>query len=694
MTWPRPYKQTDRRPTKSYRLSPAVAAFLLSLLWSLAPAEASGADVTLSSSQKSLLARLISAGERARWGEVDQGSDDLESRLLRKLMRWYALVYRSNAPLDFETYQQFLDENGDWPKSLTLRLRAEQAIDGGTLTASVLNFFADQKPVSQEGRIRYADALRRHGRLDEARPYLRDAWRTGRFSVYQEREFLDRYGASLTPDDHRERVQELLWRGSFTEAERMIARVDGPTAALARARLALQRSTPGVDYLIDAVPEDRLSDDGLVFDRVQWRRRKGRALDAQSLLRQTPPMISEPSSWWRERHIHLRQRIEEEDWQGAYEIVADHRQTSGLGLAEAEWYAGWLALRFLDRPQEALRRFEGLWEKVRTPISRARVAYWAGRAAEALDDGPNAETWLRRAAGYDTAFYGQRAIERLKLDQPRLGERPIEARLWSDAFSGSELVRIVRLLGQIGDRTLLPIFLRQVIDLAIEAGEVGHAVALAAEVGRPDLMILASQQLALRGEILEVASHPIPDVPAMLNPEAFTVEPALMLAVARQESRFEPTVMSPAGARGLMQLMPATAEAIARRQGIPYDPTRLLSDANYNARLAGHYLGSLLRRFDGELILAIAGYNAGPGRSIEWSRRHGDPRGMSEDERIDWIERIPFGETRNYVQRVLEGFWVYKRRAGAGAFTTVPLAEDPGPLVPPPRPRLKPLSQS
>ena len=618
-----------------------------------------------------------------------------KSRCCKKLMTWYRLTGQDDPKPAFSAIQTFLAVHSHWPKSRTLRRRAEQAIDDQTDPLAVLRFFEDRQPQTARGHIRYAEALLASGLVDQATGSLRHAWRTGNFSRYQQRIFLARHGNRLTGEDHKRRLHQLLWQGARTEAQRMFPLVDDQQVALARARIALQRSSPGVDRFIDAVPQQLLADDGLIYDRVRWRRRKGRDASAQELLYDGPETISRAKEWWRERHIQVRDRLDDGDWQAAYALAAGHRQVQGLGWVEAEWYAGWLALRRLKKPDEALARFEEVWSRVSTPISRARAAYWAGRAAEQLGDEALARTWFARAASYDTAFYGQQAVERGGGTRPPADTSfpPVSAEQRA-RFDGDELVRLVRFLAQIGDQSVLPAFLRQVLDRTSDREQLTLTIQLAAEVGRPDLMIRASQDLAKQGEVLERASHPVPNLEAMLSPRAIGVSPALMLAVARQESRFQPGVTSPAGARGLMQLLPSTAKAIARRRGIPFQSTRLTSDASYNAEIAGHYLDSLLRQYNGELVLVTAAYNAGPGRVSNWIRRFGDPRGMGPDERLDWIERIPFSETRNYVQRVLEARWVYKRRLTSGAFETVPLAEDPGPIVPPPVPRLKPVTPS
>jgi soluble lytic murein transglycosylase len=327
-----------------------------------------------------------------------------------------------------------------------------------------------------------------------------------------------------------------------------------------------------------------------------------------------------------------------------------------VGFANAEWHAGWIALRFLDRPEDALAHFERLWDGVDTPISSARAAYWAGRAAEDLGLERAAERWYGRAAAFGITFYGQEASLELGRDRLAFGRTLPAAD--PDGLRASALGRLARALAAVDDDWMLPIVTAQLIRNARTAGEIGDAIRLAQEVGRYDAAIRGYIPLARAGDVNAAASHPLPAAYRGLLEPADGVSPALALAVARQESRFVRDAVSPAGARGLMQLLPGTARAVARDAGLPVDVGRLTVDPDYNAALGTRYLGGLLDRFD-DTALAAAGYNAGPSRAVAWRTDLGDPRALDRAAWLDWLERIPFAETRNYVQRILEGERVY-----------------------------------
>ncbi|MDF1586273.1 lytic transglycosylase domain-containing protein [Marinimicrococcus flavescens] len=600
------------------------------------------------------LLRAVEAGDWATAAAHSQrsGGDELAS-----WVTWRRL--RSGERLPFEAYRDFLAQHPDWPALGSLRTAAEGSIDASVPHSERLAFFADTPPRTRQGRLRHAESLLAAGREGEAAAAVRLSWVEDDYGVDEEQYALRLFGRLLRPQDHAARLERLLWDGRHDQAERMFPRVDAGRQAVARARIRLQQRLPGVDGAVRAVPAALQDDPGLAFDRLRWRRLGGHMEGARELLLATKGAPVRPASWWYERAYQTREALDARDYRLAYRLASGHGQESGVAFAEAEWLAGWLALRFLDRPETALKHFWTLYDGVSTPISRSRAAYWAGRARAAMGRPGDARIWYERAARHGTTFYGQQAaVELGQAPDVRLASAPVPAAR-RDAFAKLPLVRLTTRLcvtGITGDAAL---FLRK---LAADAGQDTVALELVADLaaacGRPELVVSIGKAASREGALDPAAAFPVPELPPL--DEAGLPETALILAVARQESQFDSQAVSRAGARGLMQLMPGTAKLTAAALGMPYDAAGLTGDPHYNVRLGGAYLASQLARFKGSVPLALAAYNAGPNRVDQWIASFGDPRRLDRHDLIDWLESIPYRETRNYVQRVIESSEVYR----------------------------------
>ncbi|MEE9250984.1 MAG: lytic transglycosylase domain-containing protein, partial [Alphaproteobacteria bacterium] len=526
--------------------------------------------------------------------------------------------------------------------------------------AEVLAWFSRREPRTVKGRMHLARALLATGKREQATALLRETWVNGNFPRRQERSFLRRYRKFLRKEDHVARLDRLLWAGRSWEARRLLRRVEAGQRALAVARIRLRRFRGGVDSAIQRVPKALIDDPGLVYERLRWRRRKGRDEDARALLENPPQDLVRPGAWWIERGVLARRALKQGEISIAYRLARDHQQTSGVMFAEAEWLAGWIALRFLEDSEDALRHFTALYENVRFPISLARGAYWAGRAAEAKGDTALAQEWYAKAARHFTTFYGQLAEARL--DGKALPVVPKDPQPGADeavAFANNELVRAAKLMGLSADREHLGRFILHLNKKARTPAEHALIASLAASQNRPDLAVAAAKRSLRRGVYLLDAAYPAYPLPR----DRDGLEPELLLALLRQESAFDIAAISDAGARGLMQLLPSTARIVARQLKLGYSTRKLTTDAEYNMTLGAAYLARLLDQFAGSYVLALAAYNGGPTRVRRWLRANGDPRRADVDV-IDWIELIPFDETRDYVQRVLENLQVYRARNG------------------------------
>jgi soluble lytic murein transglycosylase len=639
---------------------------------------------------RSLVEDAFRAASHEHWERAFRLIAQADDPLAAKVLRWAAMTGRAPG-FDFAAIAGFVLANPGWPMQEELRLAAEAALDQGTDPALARRFFEAQPPLTTAGRVRFAELLLAEGQAERALPWLRQAWIEGEFSPGEEAGFLARHGRRLATADHVARLDALLWRGKRASAERMLKRVPKDRQALAKARLRLQQHARGVDGAVNAVPTALQGDGGLVFDRLRWRREKDMQDGVLDLLLKPPANLGQPERWWPERELQIRAALREGETGLAYRLAAVHGQAGTDEFEEAEALAGWLALRVMERPEEALRRFVAVYEAAQPAVRQARPAYWAGRAAAALGDAAEAQRWYERAAQHYVNYYGQLAAFELGRPLPAPAPAPAPSAARRAAFEDQELVQVVRLLLDAkAERRARP-FVLALAAAAEDAAGISLLAELLADAARPDLVALAGRYGAYYGRLDEAAAFPIPALDGLVRPPPGQPDPALLLAVARQESMFDSWGASHAGAQGLMQLIPPTATIVARDLGLPYNVGLLRGRPDYNIRLGSEYLRQMLLRFGDVPALALAAYNAGPLRVERWLETVGDPRRADRYALIDWIEQIPFAETRNYVQRVLEGRAIYERRLRAAEVALIDFPPINGPLAPLPTPALKPV---
>ena len=453
---------------------------------------------------------------------------------------------------------------------------------------------------------------------------------------------------------------------SWTRRGACSPRVGPAERQLAVARLKLQQSDPGVETALAALPVKARREAGVMFDRLRWRRKNGSDAGVREILLSPPEELRRPELWWREQDKAIRAALADRSFKLAYRLASASRQKSGAPFAEAEWQSGWLALQFTGQPKAARQHFERMWSEVATPISKGRAGYWSGRAAAASGASDIADAWYERAAAYPSSFYGQLAAAEIGHDPAtRLPAARAATPAATDSLRRRTPAALAALFCRAGQaRHAQPFFRHLGYEAAGDPDQLAAVVELAQGCGRADLVLAATRGAAGNGAHLMRESYPLPRIAGFRRDHDGMAEPALVLAVARQESLFDPVARSSAGAMGLMQLMPGTAQTVSRELGEDYTRGRLIRDPDYNIRLGSHYLGQQLVRFANEPVLALAAYNAGPSRVTQWLELNGDPRGGDPYRLIDWIELIPFAETRNYVQRVLEGRGMY--RVGVG----------------------------
>jgi soluble lytic murein transglycosylase len=608
-----------------------------------------------------LVRSVIELYRKGDVGAADLAASTVQDPALRAVLEWAAIRLQPRQ-VGFARIMTFLADNPDWPGRNGLRRRAEEALVSERRDPkSLLAFFAEKAPLTPQGRYAYAKALTASGRAAEAGTIVRELWRKDDLSAETEAKVLADFPGVLQTADHRARVERELFSEDWKAAERNAARLGNDVVRLVKARVAVDGNAGNAGTLLDALPASLKSDPSLLFARAQWLRRKDKPVDAAKLIagmtRDTAILVN-AGEWWTERRVLARKLLDLGEQKLAYEVARNYPLGDPAVTVEAEFHAGWIALRFLADKSAAARHFAAAAAVATTPISVARATYWQGRAAEALGEDP--KPFYERAADAPTTYYGQLARARLGLT-----DLPVRRVVAPSAPPLDRLAaaRAIRLLGEAGARDLAaPLYSELANSLASEA-DLDALASLAAEQGDARALLSVGKTAVQRGFPLDNHAFPLIGVPAFDLPDQGGIDRSLVYAIARQESAFDPKAVSSAGALGLMQLMPATAKATAIKAGLGWEPDRLGSDAAYNARIGATHLCDLVADWKGSYILTIASYNAGPGNVRKWIEAYGDPRSSGIDP-IDWVERIPFTETRNYVQRVMENLQVYRSRLG------------------------------
>jgi soluble lytic murein transglycosylase len=595
-------------------------------------------------------------------GDATQAAASISDPVARKLAEWIILRSDNNGA-SVERYRAFIDANPSWPSQTFLRRRIEAALwDDHRDEATVLSWFENEKPLSAKGKFSLAKALLGRGDRAGAERLLRNAWRFDSMSADTEETALDLFGALLTPGDQKARMDSMLYGSEQEAGMRAAKRID--QVALAKARNAAYRKASNTKALLDAVPHELHGDPGYMFARIQLLRREEKFQEAAQLMLaapRDPNRLYNLDEWWIERRLLSRKMLDVGEHRTAYLIARDAALPArDIYKTEQEFTAGWIALRFLHDPATAAQHFARIGVGSVNPTALARAGYWQGRAAEAAGRHQDARTAYSAAAQHSTSYYGQLARAKLGLPQIELNGVPSTR---SRGIERLEVVRAVQLLYALDEREMaIPVL-----------GDMG-------ENGDPDVLQglgeLASRNSDARGMLLmgkaalnrglpfEFYAYPVVGIPSYkaIGPE---VEQAIVFAIARQESAFNQSVVSPAQAYGLMQVTPDAGRYVCKRHGATFDLARMKSDPVYNTALGAAELGGLIEDYRGSYIMTFAAYNAGRGSVKKWVERYGDPRDPKVDA-IDWVEQIPFSETRNYVQRIMENLQVYRARFGGG----------------------------
>jgi soluble lytic murein transglycosylase len=601
-------------------------------------------------------------------GRVDEATNiesTISDPLAKKLIEW--LVLRSDdSNADFSRYAAFMTANPSWPSIVTLRRRAESVLwQDRSDPTTVLNFFRTDPPHTAKGRFALARALLTQGNSAGAHDAVREAWRSDGFSADLEAQARDTFAGLITADDDKARMDARLYAEDDDAGLRAAHHLDGTELAIAKARAAVINQDGNAKALLEAVTAAAQHDPGYIFSRVQWLRHANKIDEAGRWMLSAPhdpAVLRDVDQWWVERRQLSRKLLDLGDFKMAYEVASGTAPPNNENFrADQQFTSGWIALRFLHDPAVALAHFAHIAEGVANPITLARAFYWQGRAAEAAGHDHDARSYYETAARYPTAYYGQLARARLGLDEVTLRGVPEP----SPDLRGLEVARLFDMLYAIDARDVIAIM---AADLADKANDPAALTTLAEIARRHDdarTTLLIGKGALGRGFALEQYAFPdfgVPDF-QQIGPQ---VERYVIYSIVRQESAFNPKVVSGANAYGLMQVTPPAGRDTAKRFNVSFDQRRLAGDVVYNCQLGSAELGNDISIWRGSYILAFVAYNAGPRRAKEWIDQYGDPRDPKVDP-VDWIERIPVSETRFYVQRVLENMQVYRARFDNGS---------------------------
>ncbi|MGY3607081.1 MULTISPECIES: lytic transglycosylase domain-containing protein [unclassified Bradyrhizobium] len=608
----------------------------------------------------------IDLARKAKTEEATATRDKITDPAGQKLVEWYILRH-TETTANFSRYAAFMAANPDWPSMALLRRKAEGRLWQERSDAATVHRFTRDRPTSSKGKFALARVLLTEGDRDGAARLVSDAWRSEELSDRLEGDAYEVFSDLLTREDHRARMDKRIGAKDLAGAKRAAQRLGSDELAIVKACGAVAaKSSKALDQLNDVATEAR-KDLGYTLCRLQWLLGENRVDDAADLVLSAAPeamALQDTDQWWRERRSLARKLLDQGKFQTAYQVVA------AAALPANEYYradfhstCGWIALRYLNDPVTAATHFARIDEGAANPIVLARANYWRGRAAEALGEKDAMRASFEAAARYPTAYYGQLARARLGLDAIEL-RTPSPAPASDDMAAADERVRAADMLYQIGERDVALYFATDLGEQSTDVATLNALGELTARRNDAAAMLQLGKSALGRGLALERYAFPTIGIPnhTQVAPE---IERSMIYSVARTESAFDQRDKSPANAVGLMQVTPEAGRDTAKRFGVTYDWDRMVSDPVYNTQMGAAELSALLADYKGCHIMTFAGYNAGRGRVRDWVKAYGDPRDPNVDP-VDWVERIPISETRNYVQRVMENLLVYRARFGSG----------------------------
>ena len=609
-----------------------------------------------------LAKKSIQSFEKGQWTAALSLSKKAKDKSIHNFVQWKHLLTTGNQA-SFYDYQNFINENENYPRIGRLRYLAEHKLSTNKISPKkIINWFGVNEPLSGYGKLILGESYILTGNFEKGKNLVKEGWITADLTRSEMKFFRKKYKKYLDSNDYINRADYLSWENKYWDLKRMLRYLPKDYQLLYTARQILMSKSYGVDQAIKNVPSKLKNDAGLNFDRLKWRRKRGRVDDSLEILlkiKNNKSYLVRPDKWWKERAIIARALIYQKKYELAYKISSKHSLESGPEFAEAEWMSGWIALSFLNDPILAVDHFNNFFQNVSYPISLSRGAYWLAKAYEKIGDKNKSYEWYVEATKYLTTYYGQLAHLKIKPGEDfELKEQMQANDKYKKKFHQKELVKIIHLLDELNKDKYTKHILRHLANDNIESGSEILAAELATNISRYDFAIQLSKFASYQKRFHNDYNYPIISTPKYINKRKIP-ESAFILSIIRQESEFDMTANSHAGAKGLMQLMPYTAKLVSKQAKLPYSKSRLTRDPEYNINLGSHYIAGLILEYDGAYPFAIAAYNAGPKRVRYWKKINKNPQKKQIDY-VDWVELIKFKETRNYVQRVLENYNVYR----------------------------------
>ena len=606
--------------------------------------------------------KAISEMQKSKWTTSLKIAKKAKDKSIYNFIQWKHLLTSGNQA-SFYDYKVFIDQNSKYPRIGRLKYLAEHKLSTAKISPKkIIDWFDGKEPLSGYGKMIIGESFVLTGNKDKGKKLIKEGWITADLSKNELKFFRKKFKKYLNADDYIKRADYLAWNNKYWDLKRLLRYLPKDYELLYTARQILMTRGYGVDQAIKNVPEKFKNDAGLNYDRLKWRRKRGRvdsSLEILLSIKNDKNYLVEPEKWWKEREIISRALIYKKKYETAYKISSNHGMSKGSDFAAAEWMSGWIALSFLNDPLIAKDHFQNFYNNVNYPISTSRGAYWLGRTYEELGNKEQSVYWYDIASKYLTTYYGQLAF--LKLDPSGKFELNKDMKIdnkYRYIFFNKELVKITYLLDELKKDKYTKFILRHLANDNIQKGSEVLAAELATNIQRYDFAIQISKISSYQKRFHNKFNYPIISTPKKINGRKIP-ESAFILSIIRQESEFDLSANSHAGAKGLMQLMPYTAKLVSKQAKLPYSKSRLTSDPEYNINLGSHYIAGLILQYEGAYPFAIAAYNAGPNRVKYWKKINKNPQ-KKQINYVDWVELIKFRETRNYVQRVLENYNVYR----------------------------------
>jgi len=606
--------------------------------------------------------KAISEMQKSRWSSSLKIAKKAKDKSIHNFIQWRHLLTTGNQA-SFYDYKVFIDKNSNYPRIDRLRYLAEHKLSTATVSPKkIINWFNNKGPLSGYGKMILGESFILTGEKIKGKKLIKEGWVNADLSKSNLIFFRKKFKKYLNADDYIKRADYLAWNAKYWDLKRITRYLPKDYELLYTARQILISKGYGVDQAIKNVPNKFKNDAGLNYDRLKWRRKKGRVDSSAEILlkiKNDKDYLVMPEKWWKEREIISRALIYKKKYEIAYKISSNHGMSEGSDFAAAEWMSGWIALSFLKDPLTAKSHFENFYNNVNYPISTSRGAYWLARTYEKLGDTEQSNKFYQEAAKYLTTYYGQLAFLKLNPNGKFELNKDMEVdNKYRYIFFNKELVKIVYLLDELKKDKYTKFILRHLANDNIIKGSEVLAAELATDIERYDFAIQVSKIASYQKRFHNKFNYPIISTPKTINGRKIP-DSAFILSIIRQESEFDLSANSHAGAKGLMQLMPYTAKLVSKQAKLPYSKSRLTKDPEYNINLGSHYIAGLILQYDGAYPFAVAAYNAGPNRVKYWKKINKNPQ-KKQINYVDWVELIKFRETRNYVQRVLENYNVYR----------------------------------